>query len=99
MSRWPPGVLETPMMFSSTAAVLLDWEEPWRRRLPGCALARRARMASGLRCARPGAAVRWGRGVGALGGAAKAESAGERRRTWPAMVLLTGKEEDGLGKR
>jgi len=46
-----------------------------------------------------GAAVRWGRGVGALGGAAKAESAGERRRTWPAMVLLTGKEEDGLGKR
>jgi len=43
--------------------------------------------------------MRWGRGVGALGGAAKAESAGERRRTWPAMVLLTGKEEDGLEKR
>jgi len=30
---------------------------------------------SGLRCARPRAAVRWGRGVGALGGMAKA---GER---------------------
>ena len=84
-------------MFSSTAAVLLDWEEPWGQRLPGRALARRARMASGLRCARPGAAVRWGRGVGALGGAAKAESAGERRRTWPAMDELVGKEKERLG--
>ena len=78
-------------MFSSTAAVLLDWEEPWRRWLPGRALARRARTASGLRCARPGAAGGRGLHAGPQGHLYRAEDGADEPVVQLGFIAINGR--------